>query len=194
MVREQKEGYNGSYISRYIIGGSFKDEKPYLNSPPYPREVFLFDCGEGTQRQMALAGISPIKVTRIFITHLHGDHILGIPGMIQSMGFRGREEPLELYGPPGTLEVYESMMKVGYFSLDFEIQVNEITEGVVVEEDEYLVSCARGSHSVTNLAYCFQEKKRPRFLREKAIALGLKPGPDFGRLHRGYLSGSVTGL
>lgn len=150
-----------------------------------PGEVFLFDCGEGTQRQMALAGISPMKVTRIFITHLHGDHILGIPGMIQSMGFRGREEPLELYGPPGTLEVYESMMKVGYFSLDFEIQVNEITEGVVVEEDEYLVSCARGSHSVTNLAYCFQEKKRPRFLREKAIALGLKPGPDFGRLHRG---------
>jgi len=150
-----------------------------------PGEVFLFDCGEGTQRQMALAGISPMKVTRIFITHLHGDHILGIPGMIQSMGFRGREEPLEIYGPPGIQGLHECIMKMGYFTLDFDINVQEVRGGTVVEEDDYRVTSAPASHSVFNLAYCFEEKKRPRFLREKAIALGLKPGPAFGKLHRG---------
>lgn len=150
-----------------------------------PGEVFLFDCGEGTQRQMALAGISPMKVTRMFITHLHGDHILGIPGMIQSMGFRGRQEPLEIYGPPGIHEIHESIMKLGYFTLDFDIHVHEVKGGTVIEEEDYRITSAPASHSVFNLAYCFEEKKRPRFLREKAIELGLKPGPAFGKLHRG---------
>ncbi|MBV1767955.1 MAG: MBL fold metallo-hydrolase, partial [Methanobacterium sp.] len=76
-------------------------------------EVLLFDCGEGTQRQMVQLKLSPMKVNNIFITHLHGDHILGIPGIIQSMGFRGRSEKLNIYGPPGISVVIDSIMNLG---------------------------------------------------------------------------------
>jgi ribonuclease Z len=148
-------------------------------------EVLLFDCGEGTQRQMAQVKLSPMKVNKIFISHLHGDHILGIPGMIQSMGFRGRTEPLHIYGPPGIFSIKEAAMHFGYFSLDFEIHAHEIKEGIVIDEEEYKIECAKTQHNVPNFSYAIYEKKKPRFLKEKALKLGLKPGPDFGKLHRG---------
>jgi len=148
-------------------------------------EVFLFDCGEGTQRQMAKAKVSPMKIKKIFISHLHGDHILGLPGMIQTLAFRGRTEPLHIFGPPGTKKMLEAAIKLGYFSLNFDIYVHEIGAGKIIEKEEYLITCAETEHTVPNLAYCFEEKKKPRFLRDKAIELGLKPGPAFGKLHRG---------
>ncbi|ADP77543.1 RNAse Z [Methanothermus fervidus DSM 2088] len=149
-------------------------------------EIFLFDCGEGTQRQMAIAKVSPMKVKRIFISHLHGDHILGIPGLIQSMGFRNRKKPLTIYGPPGIKEVKEAMMKLGEFSIDFDINVKEIkNEGIVFENEKYKIECIKTKHTTENYSYSIEEKKRPRFLREKAIKLGVKPGPAFSKLHRG---------
>jgi ribonuclease Z len=148
-------------------------------------EVFLFDCGEGTQRQMSCLKLSPMKIKKIFITHLHGDHILGLPGIIQSMGFRGRTEPLYIYGPPGIFKIKEALYNFGYFSMDFEIILTELSEGTIIETEEYKIECARTEHNVLNYSYALCEKKKPRFLKDKAIELGLVPGPDFNRLHQG---------
>ncbi len=148
-------------------------------------EIILLDCGEGTQRQMTRARLSPMKINKIFITHFHGDHILGIPGMIQSMAFRGRTKPLHLFGPPGLLNLVCNIKNFGYFALSFEIIVHEVKEGVIQDEKDYTVSCCKTKHSVLNLAYSFNEKREPKFIKEKALEYGVQPGPDYGKLQRG---------
>ena len=148
-------------------------------------EIFLFDCGEGTQLQMSKAKISPMKINNIFITHFHGDHILGLPGIIQSMAFRGRKNPLHIFGPKGLVEMVNIIRNFGYFSLTFEIYMHEIGDGIILEEENYRVSCSKMNHTVLNFAYSVYEKRRPKFIREKAVALGINPGPDFGKLQQG---------
>lgn len=148
-------------------------------------EIMLFDCGEGTQLQMSKAKISPMKISKIFLTHFHGDHILGLPGIIQSMAFRGRKDPLHIFGPKGLVQLIHNITNVGYFSLAFEIYMHEVNEGIILEEENYKVSCLKTKHNVLSYAYKFEEKRRPKFIREKAIALGIKPGPDFGKLQQG---------
>ena len=148
-------------------------------------EVFLFDCGEGTQKQFIEANVSPMKVNKIFITHFHGDHILGLGGLIQSMGLRQREEDLDIYGPRGLKRVMDAITHTGYFKIDFNLNIHEIDEGVVLETENYRIETTRTKHSVPNNAYSIIEKKKPRFLREKAIELGVPVGPAFGKLHRG---------
>lgn len=149
-------------------------------------EVMLFDCGEGTQRQLTNAHISPMKINKIFITHFHGDHILGLPGLIQSMGFRGRENTLDIYGPKGLETLINTIQHIGYFIINYPINFHEIQEdGKIIETEEYQIECAFVEHNVPTLAYSITEKKKPRFLREKAIELGVPVGPDFGRLHNG---------
>ncbi len=148
-------------------------------------EIILLDCGEGTQRQMTRARLSPMKINKIFITHFHGDHILGIPGIIQSMAFRGRNDPLDIFGPPGLSNLIENIKNLGYFTLSFEVKVHEVLDGIILDEEDYQVSCCRTEHSVPNLAYKFIEKRAPKFIKEHAIECGVKPGPDFGKLQRG---------
>lgn len=148
-------------------------------------EIILFDCGEGTQLQMSKAKISPMKINKIFITHFHGDHILGLPGIIQSMAFRGRKNPLHIFGPKGLVEMVNIIRNFGYFSLTFEIYMHEVDEGIILEEGNYRISCSPMNHTVLNFAYAIYEKRRPKFIREKAIELGVKPGPDFGKLQQG---------
>jgi ribonuclease Z len=148
-------------------------------------EIMLFDCGEGTQLQMSKAKISPMKISNIFITHFHGDHILGLPGIIQSMAFRGRKNPLHIFGPKGLVEMINIIRNFGYFSLTFEIYMHEISDGIILEKENYGVSCSKMNHTVLNFAYNIYEKRRPKFIREKALDLGVKPGPDFGKLQQG---------
>lgn len=148
-------------------------------------EIMLFDCGEGTQLQMSKAKISPMKINNIFITHFHGDHILGLPGIIQSMAFRGRKNPLHIFGPKGLVEMVNIIRNFGYFSLTFEIYMHEINDGIILEEENYRISCSKMNHTVLNFAYSVYEKRRPKFIKEKAITLGIKPGPDFGKLQQG---------
>lgn len=145
----------------------------------------LLDCGEGTQRQMSLAGLSPMKVNQIFITHLHGDHFLGLPGMIQSMAFRGREEPLHIFGPLRTSQIVDYIKELGYYSLSFPIYSHDVNSGLIVDSDDYQISCCPGQHTIPNLAYGIEEKRSPKFLKKKALELGLTPGPDFGKLQAG---------
>ena len=151
----------------------------------YFKDTLLFDCGEGTQRQLTYAKISPMKINKIFITHFHGDHVLGLAGLIQSMGFRGREEDLDIYGPKGLGKIINAAFKIGYFQLNYNINIHEIGEGIVVETDEYIIRSIIAEHNIDNISYSVYEKKKPRFLREKAIELGVPVGPAFGKLHNG---------
>ena len=148
-------------------------------------DVMLFDCGEGTQRQILFTKVSPMKISKIFITHYHGDHILGLPGLLQSMSLHGRESKLTVYGPHGLDDVKNAIYSLGYCAIDFPIEFVEIDSGIVEETDEYVITAQRVRHNVPTLAYSIEEKKKPRFLREKAIELGVPVGPDFGRLHNG---------
>ncbi len=148
-------------------------------------EVILFDCGEATQKQMIRTNVSPMKISKIFISHFHGDHILGLPGLLQSMGLLGRENKLTIYGPKGLNIVKDAIFSLGYCKFEFPIEFIEIDSGTVVETEEYVIKAQLVQHNVPNLAYSLEEIKKPRFLREKAIELGVPVGPDFGRLHNG---------
>ncbi len=90
-------------------------------------ELLLFDAGEGTQRQMTRTKVSPMKVDAIFVTHFHGDHFLGIPGLVQTMSLMDRERTLEIYGPPGTEERISSLLKIPSYTLRFEIEIRNVS-------------------------------------------------------------------
>ena len=148
-------------------------------------DVFLFDCGEGTQKQLLFTSVSPMKISRIFITHYHGDHILGLPGLLQSMSLNGREGKLTIYGPAGLNKIKDAIYSLGYCAIEYPIEFIEIETGIIEETDEYVITAQSVRHNVPSLAYSIEEKKKPRFLREKAIELGVPVGPAFGRLHNG---------
>jgi len=152
----------------------------------YMNEYFLFDCGEGTQRQMRLAGINFMRIDHIFITHLHADHFLGLGGMIQSMDFMERVPPLNIYGPRGLKETIDHMLSMGTFKLDsLKLNVHEVDEGEVLKGERYRVSCVRTKHTTNSLAYCFEEDFKRKFLKKKALDLGIPEGRMFSQLQRG---------
>jgi ribonuclease Z len=150
-------------------------------------EMFLFDCGEGTQKQMIQAKIGFNRRTRIFITHMHGDHILGLPGLLQTMSLLGRDKPLQIFGPKGIASFIEAMVTTVEFSLSFPVEVYGVEdEGLVFQEKEYEVRSAWAEHSIPCLAYALIEKPRSgRFHPEKAAALGVPKGPLWHRLQNG---------
>lgn len=156
-------------------------------------EMVLLDCGEGTQRQMMRAKTGMMRLNCIFLTHLHADHILGIPGLLETMAFQGREEPLIIAGPPKTVRLVESFSSVCYFSRDFDVRAVELEPGDVIRMDGYQVVAIETQHSVPSLGYCLKEDQRlGRFDREAALSLGVPAGPLFGRLQHG-LSVEVNG-
>ena len=148
-------------------------------------DVFLFDCGEGTQRQLLHTNVSPMKISKVFITHFHGDHILGLPGLLQSMSLNGRESKLTVYGPRGLNILKDAIYSLGYCAIEYPVEFIEIDTGIIEETDEYVIRAQSVRHNVPSLAYSIEEKKKPRFLREKAIELGVPVGPAFGKLHNG---------
>ncbi|MCI4370376.1 MAG: ribonuclease Z [Thermoplasmata archaeon] len=149
------------------------------------RELVLFDCGEGTQRQFFQSSASFMRVRRVFITHFHGDHFLGLPGLIQSMCLNNRTEPLDLYGPPDAKEIFGQVLKLGYFTLRFPVEVHALAPGHSVELDGYTVRSAAADHPVPTLAYRLEEgPKRGRFDGALARSLGLR-GADFATLEAG---------
>ena len=159
-------------------------------------EVFLFDCGENIQRQMLFTEISPMKINKIFITHLHGDHILGIPGLLQSMGFFGREKEIKIFGPEGIKDVVEKSLNLGVSCVDFPIKVYEIyaKEPVTIyKEENYEIIAYPTKHSVPSYAYIFKEVKKPRLDIEKAKKLGVKIGPDLKKLKNGEAVKNIYG-
>lgn len=153
-------------------------------------ELLLFDCGEGTQQQMMRARTGMKALSSIFITHFHADHMLGIPGLIQTMSFQGRTEALNIYGPHQVQEFVNLLCALNYYKPHFEINAITLEPGEIIKKDGYSIHVVRAIHSVPSIAYALIEDERVgRFDREKAIQLGVKPGPLFSRLHRG---GSVN--
>lgn len=150
-------------------------------------EILIFDCGEGTQRQMIKAGLSFARKTKMFITHMHGDHIFGLPGLIQTMSLMNREEKLSIYGPIGISAFIEAIRETADLHSRFDIEVFEIQHpGVIYEDREYEIQACNIKHGVPGFAYALIEKPRPgRFYPEKAEALRIPEGPLWAHLQRG---------
>jgi ribonuclease Z len=151
--------------------------------------VWLFDCGEGTQMQILHSTIRPRKIEKIFITHLHGDHIYGLPGLISSRSFQGGTSPLEIYGPKGIEEFVRSALRLSQTKLSYSLIFHEITqEGILFKDSQFTVSCARLDHGIESYGYRVEEASHQGELQVEAlIDLGIKPGPIFGRLKKGEL-------
>jgi ribonuclease Z len=148
-------------------------------------ERILFDCGEGTQHQL-LRSIGLPDVDAIFITHLHLDHWLGLPGMIKTFDMRDRDRPLDLFGPPGLKALYTQVLKPIIGRTKYPLEVIELEHHEEVGFDDFAIASFPVSHRVEAYGYAFIEDDRPgRFDVEAARALGITEGPDFGRLQRG---------
>ncbi len=146
----------------------------------------LFDCGEGLQRQMFTAGIKFRHHLKIFITHLHGDHILGLPGLLQTMSLLNLDKPIEVYGPRGIVDFIINVVKLVRFHLTFPLKIIEVTEGIVYTSPQYTIHCVWANHIIPNLAYALQETERPgEFFPKKAKCLGIPQGPLWAQLQRG---------
>jgi len=150
----------------------------------YKGELILFDVGEGTIRQMNTAKLSPMKVEKIFITHFHGDHYLGLAALIQTMNLWNRERPLHVYGPKYTFEFVQHFLNSGFFRPGFDIHVHELGE-TRLRFGDYEIWSFKVEHGIPALGYVFKEKdRRGKFLPEKLKEYGLSPGPILGKLER----------
>ncbi|NJD99051.1 ribonuclease Z [Thermococcus sp. LS1] len=150
----------------------------------YKGEIILFDVGEGTMRQMSTAKLSPMKVEKIFITHFHGDHYLGLAALIQTMNLWDREKPLHIYGPKYTSQFIQNFLNSGFFRPGFDIHVHEIGE-VRLKFSDYEIWSFKVEHGIPALGYVFKEKdKRGKFLPEKLAEYGLSEGPILGKLEK----------
>jgi len=158
-------------------------------------EILMFDCGEGVQRQMIKARVGFHRKMKVFVSHMHGDHVLGLPGLLQTMSLFDRNQKLEVYGPIGVNAFIEAIQRTVQFVLTFPVEIHEIEdEGMVCDEKEYQVQAARTDHLIPNLAYALVEKPRPgRFSPEKAMALGLPEGPLWSELQQGKEVKTSTG-
>jgi ribonuclease Z len=145
----------------------------------------LFDCGEGTQRQL-VQSVGLTELTEVFLTHFHADHWLGLPGLLKTFDLRARERPLTVHGPPGLRELVTLAMRVAG-RVRFDLQLVELAPGEVLERDGYKIAPVPVAHRVSNaFAYVIYEDARPgEFDPETAAALGVVPGPEFGQLQRG---------
>lgn len=150
-------------------------------------ELILFDCGEGVQRQMVKARLGFNRRMKVFITHMHGDHIFGLPGMIQTMSLLGRTRKLQVYGPSGLKEFIGAVAKAVQFNLTFPLQTAEVEgEGLVCQTKEYEIYAAWADHVAPAFAYSLVEKLRPgKFYPEKAKALGVPEGELWSGLQHG---------
>lgn len=155
-------------------------------------EKLLFDCGEGTQRQL-LRSIGLLDMDAIFITHFHADHWLGLPGMLKSLALRDRTEPLTVYGPPGLRELVVSM-RLAFGRLPFPLELAELEPTEAVPGEGYRVAAVPVDHKGTSsYGYVLVEDPRPGHLDPVlAERLGVEPGPDFGRLQRGETVDGVS--
>ena len=151
----------------------------------------LFDCGEGTQRQL-VRSIGLPDVDDVFVTHFHVDHWLGIPGMLKTFDLRDRDRPLNVHGPPGIEDLMNILRRI-YGRVKYPLDVVELQPGDQVRRDGYSVAAFPVEHRVSAFGYALFEDERPgRFDAERAEGLGIRPGPDFGRLQEGEAVGDVT--
>lgn len=153
------------------------------------KSVWLFDCGEATQHQILHTSIKPRKIEKIFITHLHGDHIFGIPGLLGSRSFQGGESPLTIYGPEGIKEFILNAIRLSSTHLKYKLKIVEIEEdGLLFEDETFQVYVKKLDHGIPSYGFRVVEKDLPGMLQvNKLKELGIKPGPEYKRLKNGEL-------
>ena len=145
----------------------------------------LIDCAEGTQRQLLRSDVGLVELPEIFLTHLHADHYLGLPGMLKTFALRGRDTPLTIYGPSGLRELMTTLRRV-FGRLNYPLELVELAPGDTLDRTDYAVRTFRVEHGVAALGYALIEEIRPgRFDLEAAAALGVPDGPARGALQRG---------
>ncbi len=150
-------------------------------------EMWLFDCGEATQHQILHTSLKPRKVTKIFITHLHGDHIFGLPGFLSSRSFQGGDEPLTIFGPPGLQQWIEQTLALSKTHLTYPLYFVEVQEGIIFEDAHFAIYAQELRHVVPCYGYRIEQKDLPgELLIDKAQALGVPKGPLLGQLKNGY--------
>ncbi|MBJ3814389.1 ribonuclease Z [Shimwellia pseudoproteus] len=157
-----------------------------LHPAPQHTSWWLFDCGEGTQHQMLRTPLTPGKLDKIFITHLHGDHIFGLPGLLCSRSMVGGGGPLTIYGPPGIRAFVQMSLTMSGSWTDYPLEIIEVREGVVFDDGDHEVRCVALSHPVVCFGYRVSAHDKPGALDAAALqADGVPPGPLFQRLKQG---------
>jgi ribonuclease Z len=149
-------------------------------------ENILVDCGEGTQRQFKKAHVNPMKLTKILITHWHGDHVLGIPGLLQTLAANNYKKKLFIYGPKGTERFMKAMLNVFVFSGKIDFEVREIIqEGIFFENDEFLLEAKKVFHGIPANSYSIVQKGKVRINKKKLDSYNISPGQHLKKLKRG---------
>lgn len=153
---------------------------------PQRAEVWLFDCGEGTQHQLQRTPIRISQISRIFITHLHGDHLFGLMGLLATCGLAGQGQEIHLYGPDGLAEYVRVCAQISRTTLSDTLKIHTVEPGLIHREEDFSVACQPLKHRVPSFGYRVEESDRTgKFDVERAHALGLPPGPLYGRLKNG---------
>ncbi|EMF2333833.1 ribonuclease Z [Listeria monocytogenes] len=148
--------------------------------------IWLFDCGEATQHQIMRSQIKLSKLEKIFITHLHGDHIFGLPGLLSSRSFQGGESDLTIYGPVGITEYVETSLRLSGTRLTYKIIFNEIEPGLIFEDKMFSITVDELDHGLRSFGYRIVEKDKPGALNaNKLIDDGVEPGPIFQKIKKG---------
>lgn len=149
-------------------------------------KLWLFDCGEGTQHQILKSSLKLSRLEFMFITHLHGDHIYGIPGLLTSRSYQGGDTPLVVFGPPGIRSFIEHALMISKAHLDYELQIEEIKPGIIYEDEQFVVESDLLEHRIDSYGFRIIEKPKPgALLHEKLKAEGVSPGPIYAKLKQG---------
>lgn len=153
---------------------------------PQRGEVWLFDCGEGTQHQLLRSDLNISQITRIFITHMHGDHVYGLMGLLATCGMSGHARRVDMYGPRALGDYVREVSRSTQFQPSYPLEVHTVEEGKIFEDEEFAVTCAPLKHRLPAFGYRVTEKDRPgHFDVERARELGIPPGPLYGKLKKG---------
>lgn len=149
-------------------------------------EILMFDAGEAAQISFIKSGLGWNKKMKIFVTHMHGDHCIGILGLLQTMAMKNRTEPIEIYGPSGIDEFISANIKILNFGLTFPVLITVISEGKVLENKKYSVFSCKANHSISAFSYLFKERDKPgRFHPDEAKKLKIPKGKLWGDLQEG---------
>jgi ribonuclease Z len=180
---------SGETLHVFFLGTAGALPTPMRNPPCIMvrrgSDTLLFDCGEGAQQQMMRARTG-FLVDAIFVTHWHADHFFGIAGLVQTLSFMGRTDPLPVYGPAWVHEAVSAIRSLSRFNLKFPLSTVQMGHGSEIRFKGYTVKAFATDHGMESLGYILEEDARPgRFNRDQAVKLGVPPGPLFGRLQRG---------